>query len=57
MGMRITKMTTFEGVVAETSGAMTLYLMEYLRVPVSTTHTITGAIAGAGATKRLSAVR
>lgn len=57
MGTKITKMTTFEGVVAETSGALTLYIMEYLKVPVSTTHTITGAIIGAGATKRLSAVR
>lgn len=57
MGTGITKMTTFEGVVAETSGALTLYIMEYFKIPVSTTHTITGAIIGAGATKRLSAVR
>lgn len=57
MGSRITKVTPLEGVVAETAGAMTLYLTEYLKIPVSTTHTITGAIIGVGATKRLSAVR
>ena len=45
------------GVVAENAGAFTLYLPEYLQLPVSTTHTITGAIIGVGATKRLSAVR
>ncbi len=57
MGTRITKITPIEGVAAETAGAFTLYLMEALKVPVSTTHTITGAIMGVGATKRLSAVR
>lgn len=57
MGTRITKVTPFEGVVAETAGALTLYLTEFLKIPVSTTHTITGAIIGVGATKRLSAVR
>ncbi|MDR0988522.1 MAG: inorganic phosphate transporter [Prevotellaceae bacterium] len=57
MGTRITKVTPFEGVVAETAGAFTLYLTELLKIPVSTTHTITGAIIGVGATKRLSAVR
>lgn len=57
MGSRITKVTPLEGMVAETAGAMTLYLTEYLKIPVSTTHTITGAIIGVGATKRLSAVR
>ncbi len=57
MGSRITKVTPLEGVVAETAGALTLYLTEFLKVPVSTTHTITGAIIGVGATKRLSAVR
>ncbi|HBG41102.1 MAG TPA: anion permease [Porphyromonadaceae bacterium] len=57
MGTRITKVTPLEGVVAETAGALTLYLTEYLKVPVSTTHTIAGAIIGVGATKRLSAVR
>ena len=57
MGTRITKVTPFEGVVAETAGAMTLYLTEFLKIPVSTTHTITGAIIGVGSVKRLSAVR
>jgi PiT family inorganic phosphate transporter len=57
MGSRITKVTPLEGMIAETSGALTLYLTEYLKIPVSTTHTITGAIIGVGATKRLSAVR
>lgn len=57
MGSRITKVTPLEGVVAETAGAFTLFLTEYLHIPVSTTHTITGAIIGVGATKRLSAVR
>ena len=57
MGTKITKVTPMEGVIAETAGAFTLYLTEYLKIPVSTTHTITGAIIGVGATKRLSAVR
>ena len=57
MGTRITKVTPLEGVCAETSGAATLILTEGLGIPVSTTHTITGAIIGVGATKRLSAVR
>jgi inorganic phosphate transporter, PiT family len=57
MGTRITKVTPLEGVSAETAGAATLYLTEHLGIPVSTTHTITGAIVGVGATKRLSAVR
>lgn len=57
MGSRITKVTPIEGVSAETGGALTLYLTEQLGIPVSTTHTITGAIMGVGATKRLSAVR
>ena len=57
MGTRITKVTPLEGVSAETAGAATLYLAEHLGIPVSTTHTITGAIIGVGATKRLSAVR
>ncbi len=57
MGTRITKVTPFEGVAAETAGALTLFLAENLKVPVSTTHTITGAIIGVGSTKRLSAVR
>lgn len=57
MGSRITKVTPLEGVAAETAGAFTLYLTEILKIPVSTTHTITGAIIGVGAVKRLSAVR
>lgn len=57
MGTKITKVTPFEGVAAETAGAMTLFLSEFLKIPVSTTHTITGSIIGVGATKRLSAVR
>ena len=57
MGTKITKVTPLEGVIAETAGAFTLYITEMLKIPVSTTHTITGAIIGVGATKRLSAVR
>lgn len=57
MGTRITKVSPFEGVAAETAGAITLFISEGLKIPVSTTHTITGAIIGVGATKRLSAVR
>ena len=57
MGTRITKVTPLEGVSAETAGAITLFMAEHLGIPVSTTHTITGAIIGVGATKRLSAVR
>jgi len=57
MGTKITKVTPFEGVVSETAGAITLYLTEILKIPVSTTHTIAGSIMGVGATKRFSAVR
>lgn len=57
MGTKITKVTPFEGVAAETAGAITLFLTEALKIPVSTTHTITGSIIGVGATRRLSAVR
>jgi PiT family inorganic phosphate transporter len=57
MGSRITKVTPIEGVAAETAGAITLYITEILKIPVSTTHTITGSIIGVGAVKRLSAVR
>lgn len=57
MGSRITKVTPLEGVAAEAAAASTLILTETMGVPVSTTHTITGAIIGVGATKRLSAVR
>ncbi|MDD3458253.1 MAG: inorganic phosphate transporter [Weeksellaceae bacterium] len=57
MGTKITKVTPLEGVAAETAGAFTLYLTEFLGIPVSTTHTITGSIIGVGITKRVSAVR
>ncbi len=57
MGTRITKVTPFEGVAAETAGALTLFITEHMKIPVSTTHTIAGSIMGVGATKRLSAVR
>lgn len=57
MGSRITKVSPLEGVAAETAGAITLFLTEHFKIPVSTTHTITGSIIGVGATKRLSAVR
>jgi PiT family inorganic phosphate transporter len=57
MGSKITKVTAFEGVVAESAGAITLFTTEHFKIPVSTTHTITGSIIGVGVTKRVSAVR
>ena len=57
MGQRITKLHPFEGFSAETAGAITLFGTAVAGIPVSTTHTITGSIIGAGITKRLSAVR
>lgn len=57
MGSKITKVTPFEGVAAETAGAFTLFGTEAFGIPVSTTHTITGAIIGVGMTKRISAVK
>ena len=57
MGSKITKVTAFEGVVAESAGALTLFITEHFKIPVSTTHTITGSIIGVGVTKRVSAVR
>jgi len=57
MGTKITKVTPLEGVSAETAGAITLIMTERLGIPVSTTHTITGAIIGVGLSKRISAVR
>ena len=56
MGLRITKLTPMQGFCAETGGAATLFMATYLGVPVSTTHTITGAIVGVGASRRVSAV-
>ncbi len=57
MGLRITKLTPMQGFCAETGGAATLFMATYLGIPVSTTHTITGAIVGVGAARRASAVR
>lgn len=57
MGNRITKLTPMQGFCAETGGAATLFLATWFGVPVSTTHTITGAIVGVGAARRTSAVR
>jgi len=57
MGSRITKLQPVGGFAAETAGAISLFTATYLGVPVSTTHTITGAIIGVGSIKRLSAVR
>jgi PiT family inorganic phosphate transporter len=57
MGSRITKLQPFGGFSAETAGAITLFLASSLGIPVSTTHTITGAIVGVGSVRRLSAVR
>ena len=57
MGSKITKLQPFGGFAAESAGAITLFLASSLGVPVSTTHTITGAIVGVGAIRRRSAVR
>ncbi len=57
MGQRITKLNPFGGFAAETAGALTLAGTAHFGIPVSTTHTITGAIVGVGASRRLSAVR
>jgi len=57
MGSKITRLTPMQGFCAETGGAITLFLATALGVPVSTTHTITGAIVGVGAARRVSAVR
>jgi inorganic phosphate transporter, PiT family len=57
MGTGITKLQPMGGFSAETAGAATLFLATYLGIPVSTTHTITGAIIGVGATRRFSAVK
>jgi PiT family inorganic phosphate transporter len=57
MGSKITHLTPMQGCCAETSGATMLFLATWLGIPVSTTHTITGAIVGVGAARRISAVR
>jgi PiT family inorganic phosphate transporter len=57
MGSKITRLTPMQGFCAETGGAITLFMATWLGVPVSTTHTITGAIVGVGAARRASAVR
>ncbi len=57
MGQKITKLKPVGGFCAETGGAITLFLATALGVPVSTTHTITGAIVGVGASRKMSAVR
>src|SRR5881409_2958459 len=57
MGAKITKLQPVGGFAAETAGAISLFTATHLGVPVSTTHTITGAIIGVGSIRRLSAVR
>jgi len=57
MGSKITRLTPVQGFCAETGGAITLFAATWLGVPVSTTHTITGAIVGVGAARKVSAVR
>ena len=57
MGSKITRLTPMQGFCAETGGAITLFGATWLGIPVSTTHTITGAIIGVGAARRTSAVR
>ncbi len=57
MGQRITKLTPFGGFAAEAAGAMLLFGTAQAGIPVSTTHTIAGAIMGVGAARRLTAVR
>ncbi|MBX9739956.1 MAG: inorganic phosphate transporter [Beijerinckiaceae bacterium] len=57
MGSKITRLNPMQGFCAETGGALTLFMATGLGIPVSTTHTITGAIVGVGAARRMSAVR
>jgi PiT family inorganic phosphate transporter len=57
MGQKITKLKPVGGFCAETGGAITLFLASWLGIPVSTTHTITGAIVGVGSSRKMSAVR
>src|SRR5579871_5203251 len=57
LGSRVTRLSPMQGFCAETGGAITLFTATYVGVPVSTTHTITGAVVGVGAARRTSAVR
>ena len=57
MGSKITRLTPMQGFCAETGGAITLFTATWIGIPVSTTHTITGAIVGVGAARRMTAVR
>jgi PiT family inorganic phosphate transporter len=57
MGSKITRLNPMQGFCAETGGALTLFAATWFGIPVSTTHTITGAIVGVGAARRVSAVR
>jgi PiT family inorganic phosphate transporter len=57
MGQRITKLRPYGGFCAESAGAISIFIASHLGIPVSTTHTITGAISGVGATQRISSVR
>jgi PiT family inorganic phosphate transporter len=57
MGQKITRLQPVGGFAAETAGAVSLFTATAMGIPVSTTHTITGAIVGVGSTRRLSAVR
>nr|WP_026791260.1 inorganic phosphate transporter [Pleomorphomonas oryzae] len=57
MGSKITRLNPMQGFCAETGGAITLFIATHFGIPVSTTHTITGAIVGVGAARRVSAVR
>jgi PiT family inorganic phosphate transporter len=57
MGSRITRLNPMQGFCAEMGGAVTLFMATWLGIPVSTTHTITGAIIGVGAARKVSAVR
>ena len=57
MGQRITKLKPYGGFCAESAGAVSLFIASHFGIPVSTTHTITGAISGVGATQRISSVR
>src|SRR6185436_6140008 len=57
MGQKLTKLKPYNAVCAELSGSVTLFLATHLGIPVSTTHTISGAITGVGSVQRISAVR